>query len=840
MKSIKLSHGIYVKINEKYEDFKLRKELCIMSMNKDNEDVFRKLETEEAVKDDSSRARITRDLSGYTWLMERMRPGQGEAEGIHLLRAELCGNIARWNGARVPGDVYSDLYNAGEIPDPYVGRNMALVKWVQDYEWWYTDSFNASEDMKGKDIALVFEGVDYECDVWMNGTHLGHHEGMNSSFKYDITELIDWSSVSTACNIIMIKLAPAPKNQTNFAGLKNNFSGDYLPGISQVGIWKPIKLVATEKVRIENYRVESKVKDNYVDATVEVEIEGLSDTTIDSNVVVELEDADGNVFSEEKSLTVNKGSNTVEVAFGIENPKLWWPYELGAQNRYDIRVTVTTKEKELDFVSGKVGLREVTMQMNPGFTAEEAELPWTFVINGKPMFLRSACWSAQPSFLYGRNSREKYRHFLEKAKECNINNLRMFGWHPAEVEDFYDICDELGITVWTNFAFATLVFRDDEEYLEKVYAEVAEIVKDRRNHPSTVMWMGGEEVYFSKAHIESNNKNLMVKLGEITNSLSNTPYADASPLSSREGILMGYKPKESFHANSHCYAAGGIFMEDYYPTLDYCIIPELTAYSAPNVESLKKFIPEDELWPMGYSWGYHGAVIHNLQILNYEVFGDTCMDSLEHFVEATQIAQGVIFQYSLEHYRRCKPHISGVALCHFNTHWPLIKWEIIDYYGVEKKSFDYVKKSYQPLLPTMQYPKRRYLPGEQFQANMWVVNDYYEAYQDVVYTCDIYDQNDVKLASFDKVINIGENESVEHFAIDWMVEGSEGDVFKVKVQLADKEGIILSDNEYFVLILDQDKAKLEAYNMYLNMKAGKTKYGRKSYYQFAPELLVED
>ena len=81
-------------------------------------------------------------------------------------------------------------------------------------------------------------------------------------------------------------------------------------------------------------------------------------------------------------------------------------------------------------------------------------------------------------------------------------------------------------------------------------------------------------------------------------------------------------------------------MEDYYPNLDYAIIPELTAASAPNIDSLKKFIPSDELWPMGPSWGYHAADIDVLKNLNYEVFGDTCTGTLEEFVEAHRLLRG--------------------------------------------------------------------------------------------------------------------------------------------------------------------------------------------------------
>lgn len=139
------------------------------------------------------------------------------------------------------------------------------------------------------------------------------------------------------------------------------------------------------------------------------------------------------------------------------------------------------------------------------------------------MFLRSACWGGQPSFFYGRNSTPKYRMFLEKAKEANINNLRIFGWHPAETDEFYTICDQLGITVWTNFSFATQEFKTDQPYIEKVTKEIQSTVIKRRNHPSNIMWMGGEEVYFTEAHVESGNKQLMEYIGEVTHQLTNTP-----------------------------------------------------------------------------------------------------------------------------------------------------------------------------------------------------------------------------------------------------------------------------------------------------------------------------
>ncbi len=784
-----------------------------------------------------TRGRTIQDFSGFNWWMEHMRPGQGVAEGIPYLNNELAGNDFSWNNAHVPGDVYTDLEYAGELDDLHFGRNMAKAKWVQNLEWWYNYSFNLSDDMVGKRLTLLFEGVDYSCDVWLNTKHLGHHEGMMESFRFDITDVVDFKFDHVPTNLLNVKLDPPPKNQKNFAGMKHNFSGDYLTGLIPFGIWKPIKLLVTGDARIDDYRLETKLVGGRADISVDVGVMGLRSEGITSaKVGVVLKDKDGNRFETETIAPLSAEYNQVPLTLSIEEPKLWWPYELGEPHRYEIQVYVMEGEDFLDEVVEKVGLREITMERNPGFTEEEAEFPWTFVVNGKKMFLRSACWGGQPSFFYGRNNREKYRYYLKKARECNINNLRMFGWHPPEAEDFYDICDELGITVWTNFSFATQVFREDEEYLTKLYHQIGEIVKDRRNHPSTIMWMGGEEIFFSKAHINSGNARLMKKLGDITRGLTNVPYADGSPLSTTEAVSMGYKPKESYHANSHYYAPGLIFMEEYYPILDFCIIPELTAASSPSIDSLRKFIPEDELWPMGPSWGYHAGDIHTLQILNYEVFGDNCMDSVEHFAEATQIAQGTIFQFALEHFRRQKPHVSGVALCHFLTNWPMIKWDLVDYYGEVKKSYDFVKASYQPLLPSLEFSKRRWMPGELFKANTWIVNDYHKPYDDITYTMEIFDDQGNLQYLCDELIDVNENSSVKCREISWVVTGEEDTYFNVKLALLDKEKNILAENDYTILIADQVKAKQVAAKMNTEMNVERDKYGR-GYYRYSKEVI---
>ncbi|WP_049721000.1 glycoside hydrolase family 2 protein [Gilvimarinus polysaccharolyticus] len=783
-------------------------------------------------------SRINIDLSGYRWQMERMRPGQGEKEGLHLLPAEYQGTHFSWNFANVPGDVYTDLHRANEIADPYFGRNMHRAKWAAEYEWWYSHRFAVPSEMHGKKIRLIFDGVDYSCSVWLNGTYLGRHEGMFSAFEFDISDVVSFADWRDGSNMLMVKLDPPPKNYRNCGGKKVNFSGDYFSGLVPFGIWRPVRIEATEQVRIDSVRTDVTVaSDTQAEVALTVDLVNHTDVPQEVELTGVLAGKNCDTTTQEftQRVTAAPGKSQLSTSVKVADAKLWWPWDMGEQNLYQLDLSLTQDDKTLDQASEVIGLREVTMDFNPGYTRDDNEFPWTFFINGKRHFLRSACWGGQPSFLYGRNTLKKYEDRVAMVREANINNLRIFGWHPPEIPDFYRLCDELGITVWTNFTLATQAYPSDQEFVDGVLHECVETVKQRRNHPSQIFWMGGEEVFFSGAHEESGNKQLMEVIGDVVADYTNIPYGLASPLSSESAQNMGFKPHESMHANEHYYQGGKEFMEEYYPSLDCAIIPELTAASAPNIDSLKKFIPADELWPMGPSWAYHWADIDILKNLNFEVFNDYKMGSLEEFVEATQIAQGTVIQFALETYRRRKPKMSGVALCHFMTHVPDIKWGVVDYYGEKKQSFEWLKRTYQPLLPSLEFTKRRWNSGSEFSAGVWVVNDYQKDFKEVDLSWRVVYQSKDTEAAGSKTLDIDCDSSAHYFDINWQLPANaEGD-FEVVLLIASKQGEVLAENRYTLLVGDQQAAKEQSLK-YLDEASARLEKCGHSVYRYWPEM----
>ncbi len=778
------------------------------------------------------------DLGGNHWKMEKIRPGAGIKEGFHRLPSEYQGTYFNWNQASVPGDVYTDLQRAGELDDLLMGRNMHRARWAMEYEYWYVCKFNATEAMRGKQIQLVFEGVDYGCEVWLNGQYLGAHEGMFSPFAFDITRQTRFEQWFEGCNILMVRLDPPPRNYRRVAGRKFCFSGDYMPGLVPFGIWRSVKVRATGLVRFEAVRVESKLEG--ADATVEVEAEvrnlafDPSEVTLSARLSGENCDVPETV--QELACRLGPGPGKVRFAIPVRQARLWWPWDMGEQHLHRLDLALSRNGETLDTRSEVFGIREISMAMNPGFTPDEVENPWTFMVNGRRHFLRSACWGGPPSYFYGRNTPKKYADRLAMVREANINNLRIFGWHPAEVPAFYELCDRLGITVWTNFGFATQAFEATPEFLDPALRECEAIVKERRNHPSNIFWMGGEEVYFSDAHVDSDNKRIMEEVGKVVRQATSVPYGLASPMSGRYGQKLGFKSKESAHANEHYYSADEqTLMEEYYPAQDYCVIPELTAASAPEIDSLRKFIPESELWPMGPSWGYHWADITILKMLNVEVFGNERTGSLEEFVEATQQAHGIIAQFALEHFRRRKPRVSAVALCHFLTYLPDIKWGIIDYYGRKKLAFDHVKRAYQPLLVSLEYAKRRWRPGEVFEAEIWGVNDLHRDFKGISLEWRVLDPDGKVLGEGGKAIDIKADGAEALHSLRCTIQGREGAFFTVELALKERSGTVLSENTHILSVGDQQKAKQHCQRIHAELMEEKENLG-KGYYRYHAEL----
>ncbi|GAF04497.1 glycoside hydrolase family 2 protein [Saccharicrinis fermentans] len=786
-------------------------------------------------------SQVVRDLGGHHWKMKMMLPGQGVKEGLHELPpADIETNF--WNPAFVPGDVYTDLWKCGVIDDPYFGRNSVRAQWVQQYEWWYAYQFNVTEDVTDQVVRLVFEGVDYSCDVWLNGVHLGSHKGAFSSFSFDINDVLRVSKKNIdSKNMLMIKLDPPPKVNAKVAGLKTPWFGDYWRDLIPFGISRTIKMVSTGKVRIMDvYANTSLNKDGSADVRMEVELENTTDQPKEMTIVASMEgkNFESKSLMEKMTQWVKPGKHIVTKTIHVKKPLLWWPWDLGKPNLYTAKVSLKEGAVNHDAQEITFGIREVSSKWNPGFKrGVDVSFPRSTYINGKFHFIRSACWGGPPDIFVGRTNPDEYKTLIRLAKEANLNNIRIFGWHPPEIPEFYEYCNEMGMTVWQDMIpLGTGNIPQDRKGINRIMQEAAAVIKERRNHPSLIMMEGGEEMllrtqdaHFGRAFLE--------ELGDTLQRYAKLPYVPDSPLTCEVSIEAGFKPKEAKHALAYFYGMGRWLMEDWFRTLDYPIIPEFAITSVPNVESLKKFIPENEMWPPGLSWGHHWADLDRLRMQNWDSFGDEKLGSLQEFVDATQDAQGMIFQYGVEYLRRHKPNLSGISLCHWITYWPDMKWGIIDNYQQPKRSYEFVKRAYQPLLVNLNFEKRRWHREEPFKGELWVVNDLYQSFGKSTVEMEVRDDKGKRIfSSTFNMDKVDENSAQKYFDIEADVLSKVNQQFTIHLNMKDKAGNSISSNEYLFLIGDQKEASAQFKKMGDAMRKRNAEFTYGNYFRFFDEM----
>ncbi len=752
------------------------------------------------------------NLNGDEWQFEGIRPGQGVKEDFHKYFGEVCPVTFNWNGATVPGDVYTDLWRAGQIPDPLFGRNAMKAKWAMEMEWWYLRKFAIPPDWKNRYIRLVLKGVDYSFDAWLNGHHLGHHEGMFSTFQVPVQDYVRFSDDPRA-NGLMIKLDPAPRNYRLIAGRKYPWHGDYWRPLVPMGIWKDVLIKTSGPVYIDDVYIEKQIDYQQNKASLTFNVTLFSYEELNQDVFINLKIKGINFQSptikqSKNILITKKGKQTVKLKVEIPDVKLWWPWELGKANRYLATVeVVSAKNKERwDKVSKKFGIREITLQWNPGFSRKEVTHPWTFVINGKRLFIRSASWGGPPSIFYGRIQPNDYLDLIRLAKEANLNNLRIFGWHPTEVEEFYEICDSLGMTVWQDLLpIASVYMPENEEFYLATLKEAEACLKQIRHHPCLIMLEGGEETFYGIYGLKNNAK-ILHGIGEIVEANSDIPYRLTSPMDKPPAIQelgIGGK-KESSHPHELHYSLAFEPVEDYVGKWDFAVIPEFAAVSAPDVVSLKRFIPEEELWPPGPSWGYHWAELDAMVANIYQILGKRSFSSLEDFVEASQITQGEVFKWGIEYIRRRKYKSSAISICHFNTYAPDMKWGIVDYYHVPKESYKLVQMAYQPLLVSLETEKRWWNPGEKVKVKIWLVNDYHESFKDCLLTLKVEDASgNIWSKTSENILDIPQDSSLFWNTLTFKNKQKEDyQPFYVHAVLSDKKGKVLSQNRLLLLTGD--------------------------------------
>ncbi len=182
--------------------------------------------------------------------------------------------------------------------------------------------------------------------------------------------------------------------------------------------------------------------------------------------------------------------------FTVETPKLWWPHGYGNQPLYDLTVVAQSGGspaedlEDLDRITRRIGFRRAQLVQEE----DRFGRSFYFRINDVDVFAGGSCWVPADSFLPNIGP-DEYRKWVELMVEGRQIMTRVWGGGIYEADVFYDVCDELGLLVWQDFAFACATYPTYADYVSSVETEARQNIRRLRDHPSLIIWAGNNEDY---------------------------------------------------------------------------------------------------------------------------------------------------------------------------------------------------------------------------------------------------------------------------------------------------------------------------------------------------------
>ncbi len=676
-------------------------------------------------------------LDGDDWKVVGLVPSEWAWMPITSADADLD-NLSPatppWIRAQVPGDVQSDLLDTGELPDPRVDMNSRLWEWTSQRDWVYVKEFSLPAIPTGSAASLCFEGVDYSCQVFLNGTKLGSHAGTYTAFELDATGAIRPAASNRL--VIVVEHAPFEPDQQAQIGWTSKvrlwkprfaYKWDWCTRLVPLGIHEGLWLDIWDRTRIRRMRVQSEMDahgpepDGIVNVTLGLDRKRAERLT----VTVGIHEADGVCVGRESLVLAPQTGDdfTGRLSIRVQNPRLWHPNGYGDQPLYAVRVEVTGDDgRVLDGGECRIGFR--TVRAVPNYGAPEGALPYTLEVNGRKVFVKGWNW-APVNQLYGRPQPERYRHAIRLAKEAHCNLLRVWGGGLLERQLFYDLCDEAGIMVWQEFHQSSSGIDNqpatDQAYVAYCAEQARNIVPRRVHHPSLIIWCGGNELMDAEQRPNSMDHPVLKALGDVVR--EEDPGRIFLP-TSPHGPVFAADPSNADRmedVHGHWLFLGDPQHYEFYNAIDPLFHSEFGCEGAANLSALRRFLTPSRQWPpdrTNPAWVHHGAWwLHREKV--EALFGP--IDELATFVHASQWMQYDGLRYIAEANRRRKWRTSGCAPWQFNESWPnACCTNSLDYYGSVRPAYWAMRTAYSPRLLSLKHDGLGRTPGSGFAGEVWL------------------------------------------------------------------------------------------------------------------------
>ncbi|MDD4190579.1 MAG: glycoside hydrolase family 2 TIM barrel-domain containing protein [Mangrovibacterium sp.] len=755
-----------------------------------------------------------------------------------------------WFPVDVPSTVLTGLVANRVYPDPYTGMNNMLIpdasdRFNKEYKleqyshlpnvgnpwkkpYWYRTSFDVPAVDKGRHFQLIFKGINYRAAVWLNGSQIADSTrmaGMFAEYSFDVSDLVRAGEK----NFLAVKIYPLDepgypdKEQLKAFGdffLNGGPTGDigknvtmlcsvgwdWMPPVRDrnMGIWQPVILRTSGKVTFANPHLVTDLE--LSDTTVAKLSLDLSLVNHDSqasrgtlSVDIRPENFVGHpvVFTQEVSIAAG-GKSRMKLDAGnteqllIKEPRLWWPNGYGEANLYRIRLQYESGGITLNDTSFVFGIRTVGSKV---VQEKGKSLRRDFYVNGRRVHLNGGAWV--PDMMLNRDSL-RYVYELQLCKNANMNLVRIWGGGITPPDVFFDLADRYGLMVWSDFWITGDTqgeFKGSPDWpleSEVFKKNVVSTILRIRNHPSLLVWTGGNEGHARKELYEA-MRNGVIELD------GTRPFI---PSSSGFAHLPEEWPKSwPDEMDSGVYSGGPYTWQDpkeYYTRVnagkDWVFKDETGIPSQPTYNSLKKIIP-NLVWdttlpfPLNHTWGYHDAATGNGR---YDLYYEEMVkrygspESMKDFSDKMQLMNAMGYQGIFESAGHKLNETGGVMLWKLNAAFPSVIWQIYDWYLNPNAGYYFMQNALEPV----------HVQLNPLNYNVMVVNRTYQSHADLTVEAAVYGPDSELLHQDTATVNLDTTDVRETVSLARALAETD-EVRFVAVRLKDQAGKVISGNTYW-------------------------------------------
>ena len=387
---------------------------------------------------------------------------------------------------------------------------------------------------------------------------------------------------------------------------------------------------------------------------------------------------------------------------------------MGEQPLYDFEVVLKKDGKVMDSKKFKTGIRTFEMVDEP----DSIGRAFYFKVNGVPMYAKGANYVPEEMIETWINADNTLK-LLQMAKDVHFNMLRVWGGGIYPSDDFFNICDSLGILVWEDFMYAGSMYPYDEAFLENARIEAEEQVRRLASHPSLALWCGGNEIsegYYNwgwqKSLNWSEEDDQAIKAGydqlfetilpeAVTLYDGTRPYWPSSP-------SKGWgRPESLTEGDVHYWGVwwGELPYEVYREKVGR-FNSEYGYQSYPDYQTLLKIAQGEELGKDAEVIAAHQKHARGTRQIDDFIkryYPNAQPKDFEEYVYLSQLSQAYGMEIAIEAHRTAKPYNMGTLYWQLNDAWPVTSWSSIDYYGNPKVLQERLKTLFAPVLLSLDW-----------------------------------------------------------------------------------------------------------------------------------------